>query len=255
MSSLETDMALALDPVRFAEKRLDFKPDPWQARVLRWAGKRLILNCHRQSGKSTTTAIKALHLALYEPNALILLVSPSLRQSSELFRKVADFMDQLDVHPELTEDNRLSCTLENGSRVVSLPSSEGKIRGFSGVRLIIMDEASRVDDDLYFAVRPMLAISGGQLILMSTPYGKRGFFYQEWTAGGDVWERISVKATECRRIAPEFLAEERRALGEYFYSQEYETEFRDTVDQVFPTELIDQAVRPGLRALVIGGKR
>ena len=80
-------------------------------------------------------------------------MSPSLRQSGELFRKVANLQAQLDHKPELTEDNRLSLRLANGSRVISLPSKEGTIRGFSGVDLIIEDESSRVPDELYRAVR------------------------------------------------------------------------------------------------------
>ena len=160
-----------------------------------------MLNCCRQAGKSTIASILAFHRALYYPGALVLLVSPSLRQSGELFRKVADLLAQLDHKPELTEDNRLSLRLANGSWVISLPSKEGTIRGFSGVDLIIEDESSRVPDDLYRALRPMLAVSGGRLVLMSTPFGKRGHFHEEWTMGGDTWERLQMKAPECPRIS------------------------------------------------------
>jgi hypothetical protein len=62
------------------------------------------------------------------------------------------------------------------------------VRGFSGTSLLIVDEAARVDDELYYAVRPMLAVSGGVLMMLSTPFGKRGVFYEEWT-GGECWER------------------------------------------------------------------
>lgn len=132
MPTLKTDLRHALDPVSFARERLDFNPDVWQDRVLRWSGRRLLLNCCRQSGKSTTTAILALHRAFHYPGALVLLVSPSLRQSGELFRKVTDMLHRLDSKPKLSEDNRLSLTLANGARVVSLPSTEATIRGFSG---------------------------------------------------------------------------------------------------------------------------
>ncbi len=87
MEAIARDLKLSLDPVAFA-KELGFNPDPWQARVLMWSGNRILLNCSRQTGKSTTAAILALHKAIYKPDSLILLVSPSLRQSSELFRKV-----------------------------------------------------------------------------------------------------------------------------------------------------------------------
>ena len=88
---LARDLAHGLDPVAFAEDRLGFKPDPWQAQVLRSTSPWLLLNCCRQSGKSTTTAVLALHTALYDPG-LLLLVSPSLRQSKELLSKVTGFL-------------------------------------------------------------------------------------------------------------------------------------------------------------------
>src|SRR6266508_3512763 len=92
---LHSDLAHALDPVRFAREMLVFEPDDWQRRALRWSGRQLLLNCARQSGKSVTAAVLALHRALYHPKSLVLLVSPSQRQSSELFRKVTDFLDAL----------------------------------------------------------------------------------------------------------------------------------------------------------------
>ena len=96
----------ALDPVVFAEERLGFHPDPWQAQAMRSASNQLQLNCCRQSGKSTTTAVIALHTAVYQPGSLTLLVSPSLRQSRELFGKVTAFMRMLEPAPVLEEDNR-----------------------------------------------------------------------------------------------------------------------------------------------------
>ena len=95
----------------------------------------------------------------------------------------------------------------------ALPGSEATVRGFSAVSLLLVDEASRVEDEMYLAIRPMLAVSEGTLWLMSTPYGKRGFFWEAWERGGPEWERVRVPATECPRIRPEFLEEERRAMG------------------------------------------
>jgi hypothetical protein len=247
------NLAHALDPARWASDALDFQPDLWQQQVLRSSGKRQLLNCSRQSGKSTTAGILALHRAVFFPRSLVLLVSPSLRQSGELFRKVGDHLKQLDEQPRKTEDNRLSMTLANNSRIVSLPGTEATIRGFSGASLIIEDESARVDDGLYYAVRPMLAISGGRLILMSTPFGKRGHFHKEWTDGGAGWERIEIPASACPRISPAFLAEERQALGDWWYRQEYECQFVETVDQVFSYNLVMGAMDDKVKPLFSGG--
>jgi len=250
MDSLSDDLKIALNPVLFA-RLLGFNPDPWQEKVLSSSSKRLMLNCSRQSGKSTTASILALHRAIFYPENLILLVSPSLRQSSELFRKVGEQLKKLQCKPKLVEDNKLSCTLDNKSRIVSLPSSEGTIRGYSGASLIIEDEASRVDDELYRAIRPMLAVSNGRLALMSTPFGKRGHFHKEWSEG-EGWEKVEVKATECARISPEFLEEEKRSLGEWWFKQEYMCEFVETVDQVFSYQYIEKSLSDEIRPLFGG---
>jgi len=251
---LALDLAMALDPVLFAGDALGFNPDPSQMQVLRWTGKRLLLNCSRQWGKSTTTSILAVHEAVYRPNSLILLVSPSQRQSSELFRKVSGFMERLPQKPELLEDNRLALRLQNGSRIVTLPSNEATVRGYSGATLIIEDEASRVDDQLYRGMRPMLAVSEGRLVLMSTPHGMRGHFWEEWDSGGKVWERVSVKATDCPRISKSFLDEERQSQGDRSYRQEYMCEFMDAADQVFSHQLVRNAISADVKPLFGRGK-
>jgi hypothetical protein len=235
------ELRCALDTVAFAEERLGFHPDPWQAKVMRSPSKRLLLNCSRQAGKSTCTAVIGLHCAVYRPRSLVLLVSPSLRQSRELFGKVQDFMKGLDTQPALDEDNRLSMALGNGSRVVALPGDGDTIRGFSSPALIIEDEGSYVDDGLYRAIRPMLAVSGGRLILLGTPNGRRGHFFEAWQSG-ETWERIEVPASECPRISPDFLEDERAALGDSWFKQEYECQFLDAVGALFRYEDIRRAI-------------
>lgn len=209
------------DPVAFA-RLAGWQPDPWQERLLN-AKSNVLLNCTRQAGKSTGAAMLVVHRAVTKPGHLALLISPSERQSAELFRKVRTFLGQVPGTVKLVEDNVLSCRLANGSRIVSLPSSENTIRGYSAVNTLIEDEAAFVDDGLNVAVRPMLAVSGGQMILMSTPNGRRGHFYDAWHGPGP-WHRERVTCWEVPRIPKMFLEEERRVLGELF-RQEYECEF------------------------------
>jgi len=234
---LGKDFIHGLDPVAFVSGRLGFEPDSWQERVLRSPWRQVVLNVSRQAGKSTTVAALALHTALYQPGSLILLVSPSQRQSRELFQKAMDFLRRLEPVEELEEDNRLSAALKNRSRIVSLPGDQKTIRGFSAPALVIEDEAAYVEDATYHAVRPMLAISQGKLILMSTPAGRRGHFYDIW-GSGEGWERIKIVGAECPRILPEFLEQERKALGALMFSQEYEGEFIEDAASMFDDALI-----------------
>ena len=236
---LANDLALALDPVRLA-RAAGIEPDPWQAEVLRSPADRLLLNCCRQSGKSTTTGVLSVHTALYEAGALVLLLSPTLRQSSELFKKCAAVYRTLGRPVPPDSETALSLTLENGSRIVSLPGAEQTIRGYSGVRLLVVDEAAWVKNDTYRAVRPMLAVSGGRLALLSTPHGTRGFYYEAWRERHR-WHYVEVPAEQCPRIPPEFLEEERRTLGEWWFSQEYGCAFLDAETAAFRQADIDRA--------------
>src|SRR5215212_1930930 len=156
LGSLRDDLRLALDRVAFAEK-LGIVPDPWQEELLRSGGKRILLNISRQAGKSTMAAIMALHRSLYYPDSLVLVAAPSLRQSTELYAKVAEFYATLREPMKKYGERRLSLELTNGSRIVSLPGTEATVRGFSGVSMLILDEVARIPDELYYAVRPMLA--------------------------------------------------------------------------------------------------
>jgi len=244
---------LYCDPVFFAHQRLGFDPDEWQEKVLQSESKRLLLNCCRQSGKSTTTAALALHVALYTPQALVLLVSPSLRQSAELFRKVQGFLSALPVRPARVEDNKLSLQLRNGSRIVSLPSTEATIRGFSGASLIIEDEAARVTDELFYALRPMLAVNNGRHILMSTPWGRRGHFFEAWENGGPGWTRIKITAHQCPRIPASFLAEEQRSMPKLWFDSEYNCEFTEVDGTVFRYDDLLVALSADVEPVKLGG--
>ncbi len=247
---------LAEDPLRedrvaFANK-IGVQPDAWQEALLRSTSERILLNVSRQLGKSTTTAIIALHRAVYYPDSLVLCLAPALRQSQEWFDKVSDFYGRLRQVPSPESDRKLGMRLANGSRIEALPGSEKTVRGFSGTSLLILDEAARIDDALYHAVRPMLAVSGGALMMLSTPFGKRGVFYEAWTSGIG-WERYEVPASRCSRITPEFLEEERESLPGWVYRQEYECSFEETEDQVFTTEMVERAVSSEVTPLFAQG--
>jgi hypothetical protein len=251
LSPLSEDLRHAVHRDVWAEEELGLILDPWQRDLLQSRSPRVLLNCSRQSGKSTMAAVIALHRALHYPGSLILSLAPALRQSQELFAKVLSFYRAIGKPVRAHAENKLSLELENGSRIVTLPGSEKTIRGFSGASLLVLDEAAQVDDGLYFAVRPMLAVSGGSLMMLSTPYGKRGVFYEAWEAGAG-WERYEIPARGCPRISEEFLEEERAALPPFIYRQEYECSFEDTEDQVFTSDLIDRAVTSEVKPLFGG---
>jgi len=186
-------------------------------------------------------AILALHRALYHPGSLVLCLAPALRQSQELFAKLSTIHGDLGEPLKKYGERRLSLELTNGSRIVTLPGSEKTVRGFSGAALLLVDEAATVEDDLVYTVRPMLAVSGGSLLMLSTPFGKHGVFYKEWVEGAG-WDRYEVPATEVPRISPEFLEEERMSMGDMWYRQEYLCSFEESEDSFFTEEMLRRAL-------------
>lgn len=248
MDRLAADLRAALDPAVLL-RAAGLTPEVWQEALLRERPQRALLCCCRQAGKSTTAATAAVHEALYTPGSLVLMLAPTQRQSSELLRKARQLLHWVDpaaIH--LNVDSAHSLELTNGSRIISLPGREETIRGYSSVALLIFDEAGWVTDDLYQAARPMLAVSGGRLLALSTPNGQQGWFHREWTSG-ESWHRTRITAADCPRIPDWFLADERRAMTATAYASEYDCEFTDSVDSVFYAHDINTAIDPDLRPL------
>lgn len=251
MSKLASDLQLALDPAQLL-RRWGFDPEAWQEEVLRSRPSRALLCCCRQAGKSSTAAAAAVHEALYQSGSLILMLAPSQRQSAELLRKSRMLLEAAVPSLQLKTDSAHTIELANGSRIVSLPAREDTIRGYSKVALLVLDEAGWVEDDLYVAARPMLAVSGGRLLALSTPNGQRGWFYRAWIEA-EAWHRTRISASRCPRISADFLAEERQQMTAAQFASEYECEFTDAVDSVFFYEHIRAAVEPRLDPLFPGG--
>ena len=249
---------LRLDPT-LPFRAMGWTPDPWQAEFLRSQAKRESLLCSRQAGKSTTTAARMIREACLYPRSDCLVFSPTLRQSMELLRKVREFHLALGRPVAEVSVSKTVLELANGSRVLSLPDNQEGVVGFSAPRLIVIDEGSRVSDLLYKSVRPMLAVSGGSLLTLSTPFGNTGWFFDLWDESAEAqkrrarlneqWRKTPVTADHVPRITPEFLADERIELGERWFRQEYYLQFLDSVDAVFARSVIEGARGEGIEPL------
>ena len=235
----------ALDPYELAID-VGLLPDAWQAELLRSDARQILLCCSRQSGKSTTTALLAAYTAV-TTDGLILLASPTLRQSGELFRKVKDFV--VGVGAEIRDESALKMELTNGARIISLPGEAATIRGYSKPQLVILDEAAFIKDEMIAALRPMLAVSRGRLVMLSTPFGQRGQFFESWTNGGEDWQRFKITADQCPRIDKDWLDREWRQLGDYIFRSEYCCEFLGTLDSVFRYEDVQKMVSNDIKPL------
>jgi len=215
------------------------KLDDWQQEVLETHGN-IALRSGRQVGKSTIISIKAAEYAIKNPKKTILIIASVERQARLLFEKTLAYL--------VDHYGRFICTgkkrptmhiinLTNGSRIYCLPTgmSGYGIRGYT-VDLLIADEAAFISEDVWQAVTPMLASTGGNIVLISTPFGKAGYFYSCFT--NPAYKSFHISSEDCPRIDKAFLKLEKERMTHVEYSQEYLGEFVDELMRFFSTELI-----------------
>lgn len=236
--------------IPFAEKALGWRLEDKQRELLTGPSKRVILNCTRQWGKSWMAAVALLFHAVHHPESLSIVAGPTLRQSAELLKKVKDLAWRMGTTAKGDGINRQSLVLPNRSRIVAIPgNSPDGIRGFSGVTMLVIDEASMVKDEVYVAARPMLTQKDGSIWLLSTPKDEEGFYFREFTEGPEDWRRVVVPATECPRFKPEQLAAEKATLGTRLFAQEFLCEFVASSDGLFDKAWFDDVFAEDVRPL------
>jgi len=251
VSGLAVDLAGALDPVVFA-RRAGFDAEPWQQAVMRSTARRLMLACARQVGKTETTAIRTVRTAVYEPEALCLFVSKSQRQSDEVLKRCRAIWRRAGRPVPTVRESADELEFANGSRIVSLPSTEGTTRGYAGARLLVIDEAARVPADVFHGVLPMVA-SDGVLMALSTPYGQAGWFFELWERPGSGWEKHRVTVHESVQWDEERIAEVRAYMGSHVFAADCLAEFQDTDQQLFSSQAVRAAASPAVAPLFLGG--
>lgn len=274
VQSLAKQLTGCIDPAYYLEN-IGFDPFEWQKEVLRPGIPRLILNCARQSGKSTVIGAKVVHRAKYFPNSLIMLFAPSENQAVELMEKISEFISQ-DPEIILVRDSSATKKLLNGSRIKAFTASPKSARGYSDPDIIVFDESAYVDRELYLTVRPMMTGGKTDMVLLSTPNGKEGFFYDIWIRDSQVWKKVLVRPIDILHevlpgkygffnkkefiaeqsskgihayISPrhtrEFLLEEYEEMEEFWYNQEYGCEFMNPQGSVFNMDAFEWAVSKG----------
>lgn len=241
------DLTEAVDLSAFV-RRHGLEPYDYQLDVLRSNARQIVLNWCRQAGKSTITSYLPAHQAIYYPGSLTILVGPGERQAKILLDKVGEVFEARARNAALLEvDNVLYLRLDNGSEIYALPGKGDTIRGFSDVDLLVADEASRIPESLFHAVRPMRAKGNarkpaGRIVLLSTPAGKRGSFYNACVSTTGRWYYSEVPWQRVPHITPEFIVDEREALPSQIFEQEYECAFLDAIGAVFTLEQIERAM-------------
>ncbi len=237
--SLAADFRAALDPVVTFEQAFGLPALDWQVDYLREDRPAIVLK-GRQVGASTGAAALAIHTARYWPSSNIVIVSPSLKQSTEIATRARAGLRTLEV--ALVQDSSSMLRLANGSRILSLPGTARSVRGWTA-KLLILDEAAFIEPATFTAARALVA-TGGRLVVQSTPADQSGDFYDLVQADDAVWARFTVRSDEVATIAPEFLAAERRAMSPDDFAREYQCAFGKVGASLFSAERIAGLILP-----------
>ncbi len=221
------------------------KLDKWQKDVLACKGN-VVLRSGRQVGKSTVISQKAGEYACNHPQKTILVIASVERQAFLIFEKILAYI--YDNHKNLIKRGKDRPTksrirLTNGSVIHCLPTglSGYGIRGYT-IDLLIADEAAFIPEEVWTAVTPMLAVTKGDIILLSTPFGKGGYFFRCFE--DETFTSFHVSSEDCPRISKEFLEQEKKRMSRLQYAQEYLGEFVDELRRFFSTELIQSCMQP-----------
>lgn len=230
-----------LDP---AELFTDFvgTPDPWQLKALRSEHPRQLYLSSRQSGKSSVASIKGLHTAMFNDGALVLMVSKSLPQSQELFRKALLAYRDLGRPLGVQYESRLHLELGNGSRLISLPGSDATVVGYSPA-MILVDEAAETSSDLIEALMPSVAATKGSIIALTSAKAASGWFHTLWTRPDvtKVWETHTATAEQSSLITQDIIDEALATRGPRYVQREFFCEWgQDDLAWIEP-ELVHKA--------------
>jgi phage FluMu gp28-like protein len=227
--------------VDYAEKVLDVKPYPYQAKLLEDDSKRIVACMGRQTGKTTSIAMKAIHFADTHPNVTVLITAPSLRQSMIMFDRIATFVySSARLRNKIVRVTRTLIHFENSSRIIALPCSEHLLRGYTA-NMVICDEASWIPEEVITQVLfPMLTTTQGYAIFLSTPWDKNHFFYRAFI--NPQYSVHKVKSEQCPLVTKEFLEEMKQNMTREAYLMEYEAEFVEALNSYFQQDLIRKCV-------------
>ena len=241
----------AKNAVAFAEQKIGIKLDDWQKQYINTEGNTAV-RAGRQSGKSFAESLRVALFALLHPKTQTLIIGAVDRQSVELFEKVKSHLIILAKNNIKGRPTMHKVELSNGSKIIALPCGRTGygLRNYA-IHKLVVDEAHYVPEEVFVAVRPMLATTGGTIDLLSTPRGNKGFFHDCFS--DDEFTTFHVLSKDCPRITEEFLKSEKKRMTKLQFAQEYEAEFLDQLQQFFSKDLIDSCIIPPNLPSFVGG--
>ena len=231
--------------------------DEWQRDILKHKG-HFLLCTGRQVGKTLTFAIKAAQYMIKNPNARIIVVSLTEDQAQLIIVMILDYLERncpKQIEEKKKQPTKNKVILKNGSQVLARPVGQtgDALRGFTG-DVLIVDEASKMPENMWASAKPTLLTTSGELWICSTPFGKQGYFYECFLNKNERFKVFHISSEEVinnRPVTPawteerregaiKFLEEEKADNSKLVYAQEYLGKFIDELRQMFSDKWIDQ---------------
>ena len=205
-------------------------------------------------GKTAFCSWNALHFLLFRDDVKVIVTSPSFKQMNDgLIPEVQKWLSKV---PDWMSSNVESIS----DRIVRLPNGRNNFISFRTARkenpealagvhashvLIIVDEASGVDEVVYETGQGALSTKGAIAILIGNPTKPSGFFYKTQTVLSDLWYTMKVSCVDSSRVSAEYVESQRRTYGAD--SREFAVrvlgEFPESgADAVIPRAFIESAI-------------
>lgn len=230
----------------------NIKLDQWQKDVLAETGN-ICLCSGRQVGKSTVISMKAGEFAIKNKKKNVMVIAATERQAYLLFEKILAYIyDNYKKEIKTGKDRPTKhiIQLKNGSKIYCLPTGDSGygIRGYT-IDDLYADEAHFIKEEVWAAVTPMLATTGGRINLLSTPFGAQGYFFRCFHSNNFRSFHISTEDVAKSRQEPQrtsmlnHLKEEKLSMSKLQYQQEYLGMFVGGIMRLFPDEIIDKCAK------------
>jgi len=235
---------LVTSPSYFVEEFIGIEPFDYQKEFLDNPSNRKLFVAGRRVGKSRSASWKALWYAITHTEAEVLLTAKTQRQSMELFRQIKSEIRQSEAENHewgIQRETRTEVNFSNGSRIVCLPLGRdgSNIRGY-GADLLIVDEAAYVPEEIFQEVlMPFLAVGENKFVMISTPRGKRGFFWKRYDGAQRDENRYFVQQVPTMRnpkVSQEWIEQQRKNLTPMQFKREIKGEFDENADAYFTEE-------------------
>ena len=241
-NKLDEFVDIMFDPVRFFTFISGFIPTEYQKQILRDESQFVTIRASRQSGKSEVIALKVLHKCLLNSGFKVLVLAPTKRQSGIIYGKIQAYLLKHEyINEKIIRMSAAYTLLDNGAEIYCLPGSNPiTVRGYSP-NMVIFDEAAYIKDDVFSALEPSMATTRGSIVMLSTPFGKQGRFYDSHTIL-DKYNRYHVPWTDCPFLDEEYIKEEMKNKTSNEIKQEYGGEFIEEADTYFPVSLIKSCI-------------